>query len=123
MENTDIYVVSIIENMPVSSSYIQMLKEQLKMDSVCARVMDMCNQVWPEYAKQEPLLRNYLPDRTTLTAKDGLFLIPSAKRNNMLTNLHDGHQGVMKCKVQARQTAWWPGLGQQIMEMVLNCRT
>lgn len=67
MENTDIYVVSIIANMPVSSSYIQMLKQQLKMDSVCARVMDICNQVCPGYAKQEPLLRNYLPDQATLT--------------------------------------------------------
>lgn len=128
MENTDIYVVRIIENMPVSSSYIQMLKEQLKMDSVCARVTDMCNQVWPDYAKQEPLLRNCLPDRATLTVKDGLFLkdlrlvIPSAMRNNMLTNLHNGHQGVVKCKAQACQTVWWPGLGQQKMEMVLNCR-
>lgn len=129
MENTDIYVDSIIENMPISSSYMQTLKEHLKNDSVCARVMVMCSQGWPEHAKQEPLLRNYWPDRATLTVKDGLLLkdsrlvIPSEMRNEVLTKLHDGHQGVVKCKARARQTVWWPGLSQQISEMVLKCRT
>lgn len=69
------------------------------------------------------------PDRATLSVKDGLLLkesrlvIPSAMRNEVLTRLHKGHQGVVKCKARARQAVWWPGLCQQIMEMVLNCRT
>lgn len=74
MDNTDIYVNSIIENMPVSSTYLQGLKEQLKMDSVCTRVMDMCSQGWPDYAKQEPLLKTYWAERATLTVTDGLLL-------------------------------------------------
>ncbi|XP_042072880.1 uncharacterized protein K02A2.6-like [Haplochromis burtoni] len=129
MESTDIYVDSIVANMPVSSSYMQTLKEQLKSDSVCARVMDMCTEGWPEHAKQEPLLRNYWPDRATLTVEDGLLLkdtrlvIPSAMRNEVLEKLHEGHQGVVKCKARARQTVWWPGLSQQISEMVLKCKT
>ncbi|KAK7882125.1 hypothetical protein WMY93_028299 [Mugilogobius chulae] len=129
MENTDIYVDSVVSNMPISSSYMQTLKEQLKMDSVCAHVMDMCTQGWPDHAKQEPLLKNYWPDRATLTVKDGLLLkdtrlvIPSAMRNDVLAKLHEGHQGVVKCKARARQTVWWPGLSQQISEMVLKCRT
>ncbi|KAJ0023870.1 hypothetical protein NQD34_003769 [Periophthalmus magnuspinnatus] len=129
MESTDIYVDSIVTNLPVSSSYMQTLKEQLKLDSVCSRVMDMCTQGWPEHVKQEPLLKNYWTDRATLTVKDGLLLkdtrlvIPSAMRNQVLEKIHEGHQGVVKCKARARQTVWWPGLSQQISEMVLKCRT
>ncbi|KAJ0012151.1 hypothetical protein NQD34_013126 [Periophthalmus magnuspinnatus] len=91
--------------------------------------MDMCTQGWPEHVKQEPLLKNYWPDRATLTVKDGLLLkdtrlvIPSAMRNQVLEKIHEGHQGVVKCKARARQTVWWPGLSQQISEMVLKCRT
>lgn len=32
------------------------------------------------------------------------------------------NQGVVKCREQARQTAWWPGINSQIRELVLNCR-
>lgn len=44
-------------------------------------------------------------------------------RNHVLTKIQEEHQGVVKCKARVRQTVWWPGLSQQIMEMVLNCRT
>uniref|UniRef100_A0A3B1ISF7 Gypsy retrotransposon integrase-like protein 1 n=1 Tax=Astyanax mexicanus TaxID=7994 RepID=A0A3B1ISF7_ASTMX len=40
-----------------------------------------------------------------------------------LAKLHEGHQGVVKCRERARQSVWWPGLSQQLNELVLNCRT
>ncbi|XP_061905542.1 uncharacterized protein K02A2.6-like [Entelurus aequoreus] len=44
-------------------------------------------------------------------------------RNYVLAKLHEGHQGVVKCRQRARQSVWWPGLSQQLNELVLNCRT
>lgn len=67
---------------------MQTLKEQLKSDNVCARVMDMCTQGWPERAKQEPLLRNYWPDRATLTRR------PFAKRYTACHSFSDEKQGL-----------------------------
>lgn len=55
---------------------------------------------------------------------DGLLLkgtrlvIPSTLRNDVLAKLHEGHQGIVKCKARARQSVWWPGLSQQVSEMV-----
>ncbi|KAL7830876.1 hypothetical protein SRHO_G00303780 [Serrasalmus rhombeus] len=42
-------------------------------------------------------------------------------RNDVLAKLQ-GHQGVVKCREQARQSVWWPGLSQQLNKLVLNCR-
>lgn len=129
MESTNIYVDSIMENLPVSSSYVETLKEQLKADNVCSRVMALCTEGWPLHAKQEPVLRNYWPERATLTVRDGLLLkgtrlvIPSAMRNDVLAKLHEGHLGIVKCKARAHESVWWPGLGQQVNDMVLRCRT
>lgn len=129
MESTNIYVDCVIESLPASPLYIGTLKEQLKADSVCSRVMLLCIEGWPAHAKQEPVLKNYWPERATLTVKDGLLLkdarlvIPSAMRNDVLARLHEGHLGVVKCKARACQSVWWPGLGQQVNDMVLNCRT
>lgn len=128
MKSTNIYVDCVMNNLPVSPSYVETLKEQLQANSVCSRVMKLCTEGWPMHAKQESVLRNYWPERATLTVQDGLLLkdtrlvIPSAMRNYVLAKLHEGHQGVVKCKARARQSVWWPGLSQQLSEMVLKCR-
>lgn len=129
MESTNIYVDSIMDHLPVSASYLETLKEQLKADNVCSRVMTLCAEGWPGHTKQEPVLTNYWPERATLTVNDGLLLkgmrlvIPSALRNEVLSKLHEGHLGIVKCKARARESVWWPGLSQQINDMVLRCRT
>lgn len=74
MESTNIYVDCVIESLPVSPSYIRNLKELLKADSVCSRFMVFCAEGWLAHAKQEPVLKNYWPERATLTVKDGLLL-------------------------------------------------
>ncbi len=43
-------------------------------------------------------------------------------RNDVLAKLHEGHQGVVKCRERAQQSVWWPGLSQQLNELVRNCR-
>ena len=114
MESTNIYVDCIIGNLPASPSYIDNLKEQLKADSVCSRVMMLCREGWPAHVKQESVLKNYWLERATLTVEDGLLLkdsrlvIPAILQNNVLAKLHEGHQGVVKCKARARQSVWCP---------------
>lgn len=42
MESTNIYVDCVMENLPVSHTYMGNLREQLKADSVCSCVMKLC---------------------------------------------------------------------------------
>ena len=39
----------------------------------------------------------------------------------MLERLHEGHLGLVKCRRRASQSVWWPGLGSQIEELIVNC--
>ena len=48
--------------------------------------------------------------------------MPPPLRKTLLNKLHDGHQGITKCRELARQSVWWPGLSKQLEELVLNCR-
>ena len=66
MESTNIYVDAVIEGLPVSPMYVENLKEQLKVDSVCPRVMTLCSEGWPAHAKQEPVLKNDWQEQATL---------------------------------------------------------
>nr|XP_022912224.1 uncharacterized protein K02A2.6-like [Onthophagus taurus] len=59
-------------------------------------------------------------DKEILIYKDRL-VIPKTLRKRCLNLLHDGHFGMGKCKARAKQSLWWPGIHQQIDEMIHNC--
>ena len=65
--------------------------------------------------------------RDELSVDDGLLLrgvciiIPKVLRSEMLSRIHDGHQGTSKCRERTKQGIWWPGLSSQISEIVTNC--
>ena len=39
-------------------------------------------------------------------------------RIDVLDRLHDAHQGITKCRERAKTSVWWPGLSQQLKEVV-----
>ena len=43
-------------------------------------------------------------------------------RLQVLDNVHEGHQGIGKCRECAKTSVWWPGLSCEIQDMVKNCR-
>jgi hypothetical protein len=48
-------------------------------------------------------------------------IIPQKSRQDVLHRLHTGNMGITKCRARARETVWWPGISQQIEEMVKRC--
>jgi hypothetical protein len=68
------------------------------------------------------------PVKDEITFQEGLLLyqsrliIPASMQLEMLDRLHEGHQGIVKCRERARQAIWWPGMSKQIGELVANCR-
>ena len=34
---------------------------------------------------------------------------------------HEGHLGLNKCKLHAKETVYWPGLNDQLEKLILNC--
>ena len=55
-----------------------------------------------------------------LTIEDGLVLkgtriiIPDKKREEILKLIHEGHLGLNKCKMRAKETVYWPGMNEAI---------
>ena len=43
-------------------------------------------------------------------------------RLEILERIHEGHQGIVKCRRRVKDSVWWPGLSKQLEDMVTNCR-
>ena len=43
-------------------------------------------------------------------------------RLEILGKIHEGHQGITKCRERAKNSFWWPGLSREIQDLVQKCR-
>ena len=57
-----------------------------------------------------------------LILKATRILIPSSLRLEVLDKIHQGHQGIVKCRARAKESVWWPGLSREIQDMIQGCR-
>ena len=122
------YVCSIIDTIPISDIKLQQLIEAQNEDEVTKKVKEYCLEGWPERHQLASAVRPYWTDRGELTiVKDTLLkstrlVIPSAMRLDILDRVHEGHQGITKCRERAKQSIWWPGMSKQIQDTVECCR-
>ena len=56
-----------------------------------------------------------------LITKGTRLLIPSTLRRKVLEQIHDGHLGIEKCMLKARDSVFWPGISNDIRETVEKC--
>ena len=48
-------------------------------------------------------------------------MIPSTLRSKVLEQIHEGHLGIEKCMLKARDSVFWPGISNDIRETVEKC--
>ena len=56
-----------------------------------------------------------------LVTKGARLMIPSTLRSKVLEQIHEGHLGIEKCMLKARDSVFWPGISNDIRETVEKC--
>ena len=86
-------------------------------------------QGWPKTVKEVPQeIQKYWTFHEELTVEDGLILkgtrivIPHEKREQILKQIHERHLGLNKYQMHAKETVYWPGLNDQLQQLILNCQ-
>ncbi|XP_064476830.1 uncharacterized protein K02A2.6-like [Ornithodoros turicata] len=77
----------------------------------------------------QPIMGEFNTVQSELTVVDGLLfkgtkvVVPTSMRSEMLQRIHDGHLGINKCLIRARQLVFWPGLSGDIKSLIKRCAT
>ena len=126
-EEMNIYVDSVLDSLPVSDVKLMEIKEAQDEDPVCRQIKSYCLEGWPDKFRRNDALKPYWSARGALTTAHGILqktrvIMPSAKKLQVLDKIHEGHQGIVKCRERAKTYVWWPCLGREVQDMVENCK-
>ena len=97
-------------------------------DDKLAILKHIIQQGWPKTIEEVLTeVQKYWTFHKELTIEDGLVLkgtkiiIPNQKREEILKLIHEGHLGLNKCKMRAKETVYWPDINEQLEQLILNC--
>lgn len=123
------YVDSVEEDLRVRKPVIEQIKDQTRTDAELQSVLKYVHKGWPEHMKGVAVrATTYFKDRGSLSEANGLLrrgkqiLIPSSMRNYMLQKIHEGHQGLTKCRERYNGAVWWPGIASDVKKLVMSCK-
>ena len=115
-EKVDAYVDHVtVPSIPATPQRLQVYKLAQIEDSECSRIREYCKTQWPGQYSMESSLTPYWKVRRSFTLCDDLLLynsrivaLSSLRRKTMLI-IHEGHQGVERCRSRHRISVCWPG--------------
>src|SRR5258705_9116831 len=121
------YVHAISSSIPASDEKLAAIWEAQQEDVVSRLLSSYVTKGWPDKKRLPPSCAPYWTHRHEISIVDGLvnkngrILIPAPLRREILNRLHEGHQGITKCRRRAAESVWWPGLSREIEDSVTTC--
>ncbi|XP_064481187.1 uncharacterized protein K02A2.6-like [Ornithodoros turicata] len=121
------YVNLLEKTLPVTSTSLKAIATEQTKDRTCQTLVRFSTQGWPSRRDLNPELKHFLEYRDAIAFENSLLMykgrifVPISYQKYILQQIHLGHQGIVKCKARARDSVWWPGIGQDIGTFVSSC--
>ncbi|KAK7105840.1 hypothetical protein V1264_017168 [Littorina saxatilis] len=127
--DVQVHVDAVRASWSVSDEKLEALRKATQEDVTLQTALEYTRSGWPQYKEDVKLaarefysVKDELSDHDGLLVRGSRIVIPFSHRKDILGKIHDGHQGIQKCRERANQCVWWSGMGQEIKEMVGRCR-
>ncbi|XP_025116120.1 uncharacterized protein K02A2.6-like [Pomacea canaliculata] len=130
-EDVEAYLssVDISWSCAASDKRLKEIAEETRKDRLIQAAIRYSNEGWPKYITDvEDNLRDYYAVRMELSVHHGLLtrgtriVVPAPLHDDILKRIHEGHQGITKCRDRAKAAVWWPGINGRIKRIVEECR-
>ena len=120
-------MISLITSTICSATKAKDIAEGTDSDAVLRQVLQFVVHGWPQQVSD--CIKPYFNERMLLSHNDGILyhgfriVMPKKLQRCTLELIHEGHQGIVKCKARAKSTVWWPGITKEIEDYVTDCNT
>ncbi|XP_065174678.1 uncharacterized protein K02A2.6-like [Sycon ciliatum] len=118
----------VTEALPATAQRLEEVSAWQSDDDSCAHIIEYLQHGWPAPSDAPPVVQFLIEHSAHFSlTDDGLILydqrlyIPPAHQQEILARLHQGHQGITKCRRLARTSVWWPSLSSDIATLVQTC--
>ena len=123
------HVNQITSQLKARSNSLHNLRIATQDDDKCAILKHIIQQGQPKTIKEVLFeVQLYWTFREALTIEHWLVLkgtriiIPDKKREDILKLKHEGHLGLNKCKMRAKEMVYWLGMNEQLEQLIVNCQ-
>ena len=126
-DDAELFVTTIVSSLPASKGRLVEYQKAQQEDPTLTLVKDYCNKGWPAKETVEPDVKPYWTVQNSLTLGNDLLLynnrivVPLALRKETIKKIHEGHQGIERCRQRALTSVWWPGVSEQVTQYVQQC--
>ena len=114
--------------MRFSDKKLNALRRDTSSDPELSVLREIIYSGWPEKQKHVSVpLRKYWAYHDELSIENGLIIkaerviTPESQRDNILEKIHEAHQGVAKCQLQAKACVLWLNINKDIEAKVQKC--
>ena len=128
-DSQDVNFLSSTSTVQPRDPLLDELRSAASSDPEYTALLDAVRKGFPCRRDRTPLsIRQYWSIREQLSADDGLvfygsrILVPVSARRSVLSKLHSSHQGIVRTKQRARQTVYWGGITNDIVQLVEGCQ-
>ena len=126
-ELAELAAAATVAHLPASEDRLDIYRQAQKDDPTCSIVREYCLIGWPEQSAIDPRAKPFWEKRGELTVNEELLLcgtrivIPTLLQEQTLEKLHQGHQGIERCRLRVQISVWWPGISREIVRMIERC--
>ena len=120
---------TLTDEIPADSARVADFRRATAEDTTSSLLMGVVANGWPESRRDcHHLLVDYWTYREEISAENGLhfkghgFVVPEKLRNKVLQTIHEGHFGIEKMQVRAREAVFWPGITADVLQIAQSCK-
>ena len=121
-------VYSVVSQLPITREKLIEFRTATANDPTLQQLISVVMDGWPsERSKVSETIKPYFPFKDEIVYCDGLLfrgnqiIVPKCLQSEMLSRIHESHQGIVKTKRRARGVLFWPGMNSQIEDATSKC--
>ena len=107
VQEVESFIQTVIAALPAKADRLQQYRDAQATDATCSKLKKYCSVGWPEKRNLPSDIKPYWKYRGELTVVDNMLLcnhrivVPVALQAQTLDKIHQGHQGIQRCRARA----------------------